>query len=128
MPDTKTALRIPLVAALACFGMLAGCEGSSIPTDFWGDFENYQTKPHYRAFAMTKGGHSTQRAIGFAWNRGSVDAAIEKTLETCDEYRDFQDCRIFYIGDINVEGMSDEEIEHAKEVYRRNRSATNDDL
>ncbi len=116
------------IVALLGVILVGGCEGSSIPTDFWGDFETYRSKPHFRAFAMTKGGHPTQRAIGFAWNRGSVDAAIEKTLETCREYQDYQECRVFYIGDINVEGMSDEEFKHAKEVYRRNRSATNDDL
>ncbi len=128
MPGTKTTLSAPLVTALACVPLLVGCEGSSIPNDFWGDFANYRTKPHYRAFAMTKGGQLAERAAGYSWSGGSVDAAIEKALELCQEFRELHRCRVFYIGDIKVEGMSDEELKHAKEVYRGNRSATNDDL
>ena len=116
------------MAALACVALLMGCEGSSIPNDFWGDFANYRTKPHYRAFAMTKGGQLAERSAGYAWSAESVDAAIQKSLELCQELRELHKCRVFYIGDINVEGMSDEELKHGKEVYRRNRSATNDDL
>ena len=115
---------------MASFVLLAGCGvGRTIPSTFWPQFQEYQGKGHFRAFVSTATAPSANRAFASSWGQGSIDEAIEGALEGCRSFEEVADfCRVHYLGDIDVSGMNEEELEHAKAVYSENPAATNDDL
>ncbi len=61
-----------------------------------------------------------------------MEGAIEKALEGCqkgqEKYMRVFECRLHSVGDINVVGMSEEQLDKAIEFYKSNLSATNEDF
>ena len=123
------------LAVVAGVILLTGCGSDSssssdfIPTDFRPQIKEYRGQDHYRAFVSTAAAASRRRAFGSSWNQGSIDRAIDDALERCRRNAEIaESCRLHYLGDIDVSGLNDEELGRAKAVYRRNLSATIDDL
>ena len=88
-------------------------------------FQEYKTTPHYRAISTT--GSFTRRGSLSAYFKGasSVEEAIEGALQRCEEGKKeytwetpIGECRLYAIGDIIVNGMSDDELEAATKTYK----------
>lgn len=132
-PQRRTAC----LAVVAGVVLLTGCGSDSssssssgiIPSDFRPQIEEYRGQDHYRAFVSTAAAASLLRAFGSSWNQGSIDRAIDDALERCRRNAEIaESCRVHYLGDIDVSGLNEEELGRAKVIYRRNLSATIDDL
>ncbi len=103
---------------------LIGCSadrGLPVHHDF---FEKYKTKPHYRALSFTGSYTRTGSMSGYSSSASSVEEAIERALQTCEEgkkkyawEKSIGDCKLYAIGDIVVHGMSPEELETATQNY-----------
>lgn len=93
------------------------------------DYQDYLSRPHYRAFAATSGAGSLAASLGFASNRKSIEEAIERALAGCrkgqKKYFKISKCRLYAVGDTIVAGFSEERINRAITQYYSNRYATN---
>ncbi len=117
------------LTALFVLVLLGGCENTSSLPPYWGgDVETYKKRPHFRAFVLS--GRGATSSAGYSWvsSQESADEAIKLALDRCESMPIGYVCKVVYLGDIDVWGMSKEELEHAKEVYTENPAATNDDL
>ncbi len=130
MGGGKWRRRTTVPAVMTGLVLLTGCgSGSTIPSNFLPQIEEYQGQDHYRAFVSTATAASAERAYGSSWSQGSIDKAIDDALERCRNHVEIADsCRIHYLGDIDVSGLNEEEVARAKAVYKDNLSATIDDL
>ncbi len=112
---------------------LVGCESTNLDTRWYRTYQDYLTKAHYRAFAVTAG-TTTKRAsaYGRSWDHGTMEVAIERAIEGCEKgekkYDNIGKCRLHSIGDIKVFGMSEEQLDKAIEYYGSNIFATNEDF
>ena len=121
-----------LVSALILVGLL-GCESTGVYPAMYDKYQEYLSKSHYRALAATP--RPTQGfawAGGQSWGNGTVEGATETALEGCqkqqEKYLRIYECRLHSVGDINVVGMSEEQLDKAIEFYKSNRNATNEDF
>ena len=72
----------------------------------------------------------------WVWAQSNAESAVEAALRECRELQsedvEFQtgtaDCYVHSIGNINVSGMTDEQLKKAIKLYQNNPDATNDDL
>jgi hypothetical protein len=105
-----------------------------VPTYAYHYYDQYKTRPHFRAFVIT----SIWKRYGVAtyyYRSSSIDAAIAGALDNCQKIAmdgksaaTSFDCKLHSIGNIFVYRMSDEELDTAKKLYKQNRSATNENL
>ena len=121
-----------LVSALILVGLL-GCESTGVRPMISYDYQKYLLKSHYRAFVVTSF-PSARHGFAAGWSSGNrtAEVAIEKALENCQKGRQEFDvdlkCRLYSVGDINVAGVSEEQLDKAIEFYKSNRNATNEDF
>ncbi len=118
-----------LGSALILVGSL-GCESTGVPTEMYHDYQEYLSKSHYRAFAATpRPTQGSAVAAGWSWGYGTVESAINGALENCqkrqEKYTKIFECRLHSVGDINVDGMSEEQLDKAIALYKSNIGATN---
>jgi hypothetical protein len=96
----------------------------------WHTYKAYKKKPHYRALACASIGRSGYCTWGYLLP--TAEYAAERVLERCDEevrqYPEMGQCRLRFIGDIDVEGLKGAELEAAIRVYQLNPNATKKDL
>jgi hypothetical protein len=104
--------------------------------DAWYKFQDYRTKPHYRAFALSTNdpnadlsanasfGQDQAWAFGRAWRFNRVEDAIATALESCEAakqaYKTVQPCQVYAIGDLEVLGLSEPELASAIARYQEN--------
>ena len=118
-----------VAAALMALVLLGSCDNTSTLPPYWGgDVETYKRTPHFRAFVIAGRGATSSSGYSWASSRESVEDAIDVALGRCQSLPTGYVCKVIYLGDIDVWGMSKEEFEHAKAVYSKNPAATNDDL
>jgi hypothetical protein len=88
----------------------------------------YQMMPHYRAWANPW--CSSDAIVGYAaWNAPTAEAAAEKAVEVCSVQTNLRTtCRVCWISDTHLIGLTQEEIGHAITVYNSNNSATSFDM
>jgi hypothetical protein len=98
----------------------------------YSQYQDYLTKPHYRAFATAPSHGDDAVSTGYTWNHRTVEGAIEQALKGCKDGEKKQiqitPCELHSIGDINVAGMKKEQIDKAIALYTLNKFATNDEL
>ena len=94
----------------------------------------YKKFPHFRAIAAAGSWQGTRLpwSVRSAAGQTSVKSAIYLAMSRCEsdrkKYDIGQSCRLYFLGDIDVSGMSATEIERVKERYQQNRELTNHDL
>lgn len=119
--------------------ILAGCatEGiksaSFLPRDAADLFNEYSTKPHFRALATTRDIGRKGWATSSVWNRDSAEGAVEAVMRNCAKNRATIDltayeCRLYAIGDIIVSGMTEREIKETITRYQLAVIETDPDL
>ena len=123
----------PRIVAVLILSSLLGCESTGVPTVMHQDYQEYLSKSHYRAFAATpRPTRGFAWAAGWSWGYGTVEGAINGALENCqkrqEKYIKIFECRLHSVGDINVGGMSEEQLDKAIALYKSNIWATNEDL
>ncbi len=105
-----------------------------VPTYAYHYYEQYKTRPHFRAFVIT----SSWKQYGVAtyyYRSSSIDAAIAGALDNCQKIAmdgksaaTSFDCKLHSIGNIFVHGMNDEELATAIKLYEWKHNSTNKDL
>ena len=128
---------VTIFATVVAAGVMVGCEEplrpmrdiSTLPRIIE---ENYKTQPHYRAFVLGYMRRRDEYRSGMATGRSTVEGAIDAAITGCEEglegHAPKEVCGIYYIGDIYVPGMTQEQFDKAIELYKINPSATNDNL
>jgi hypothetical protein len=102
----------------------------------WHKYQDYKTKPHYRAFALSTDsskvdlgpnasfGPDEAWAFGRAWRFGNVEDAIEAAMENCKSARKTfsaeSGCMLYAIGDHEVFALSKTELDLIIARYRAN--------
>jgi hypothetical protein len=122
-----------LVLSALFLGVLAGCETTGATDSRWHhQYQEYLTLPHFRAFASTSGAGRLAASIGWSFKQRSVEGAIERALAGCKtgqkKYSKISECRLFALGNIEVAGLSEEQLDKAISFYRNNLNATKEDL
>lgn len=96
-----------------------------------GNYRAYRNYEHFKAFAGADIG-MPRGTWSWASRHKTPQEAVKGALARCEEGRkEFAvaaECRVFAIGDIVVDGMSDAELRRAMAAYKENRDATNADL
>ncbi len=107
--------------------MIAGCEEplrpmrsiSALPRIIE---ENYKTQPHYRAFVLGYMRRRDEYRSGMATGHSTVEEAIDAAITRCEEglegHAPKEVCGVYYIGDIYVPGMTQEQLDKAIELYK----------
>ena len=119
-----------LVLSALFLTALGGCEATSGLNPAWyHNYQDYLTKSHYRAFAVTGGtSEALASSVGRSWGYGTVEGAIEGALVGCrkggKKYIKIRECRIYAVGDIKVAGMSEEQLDKVISFYENNLNAT----
>lgn len=134
-------LRASLVAvALCALAGTAAAEGQwtsaetqagGVPFWMWHQFKAYKKKPHYRALACADAGR--QGVYCFSDHAyPTAEYAAEHVMERCraeaQRHSVFAPCRLRFIGDIDVYGLTGQKLDAAIRVYQQNPNATNKDL
>ena len=95
-------------------------------------YQDYKSRPHYRAFTISRTTGKHDKALGYAFAGRTVDEAVRRATKACDDkaasYDVKYECELHSVGDIDVSGLPASEIAAAKQFYQRNRGATNDDF
>lgn len=107
---------------------------AQVPAYAYYGYEKYKTKAHFRAFASTSP-YKQYGVTAYYYRSSTVEEAIDGAINECigtvlgGAYTaTADDCKVHSIGNIYVYGMTDEELEKAKKLYKFKRNATNDDL
>ena len=128
-----------LIAGLSVLSLLllAGCEGTTgVPPPSYYHHKEYLTKPHYRVY-ITTGSGTYGAALSYSmYGFRSAEKAVEEGLKRCREYQAEEldlrtgtaDCYVHSIGNIDVSGMTEEQLKKAIDLYKNNSDATNADL
>ncbi len=118
-----------LVLSILLF-MLAGCEEplrpvrdiSALPRIIE---ENYKTQTHYRAYVLGYMHRRDEYRSGMATGHSTVEEAIDAAITRCEEglegHAPKEVCAVYYIGDIYVAGMTQEQFDKAIELYKKTR-------
>ncbi len=123
------------ILLLSFLSLLVGCEQTTDVRSSWPlfplRFAEYKATPHYHALAL--GYIDREETIFFTvYGSGTVGEAIDAVFQGCDlelekEGRDWG-CYLFAIGNIDVRGMTREQLQQVIELYESNISATNEDF
>lgn len=131
-PATMTPARTELCDAAG--GTISGAAADAIARLTPRACQNYRTYGRYGDFKALAGAdmESPQGTWGWGYGHDTPEAAAKRAMAECangrKEYDITAECRLFAIGDIVVDGMSDAELRRAMAVYRDNLDATNADL
>jgi hypothetical protein len=124
--------RFALCAVL--LAILTNCEPNQLDYTLWPDYKAYQSQSHYRAFAIApadmggKNGATQSWVMGSASDEKSVQAAIDTAMANCEAKESPHKCRWYAIGNIEVSGLIEPQLDRAIAVYAENPSTTNADL
>ena len=128
----KRKVSLRTICTITALSLTACAAAPRAPSGYETDFEEYLTRPHARAFAIAGAKGDTGPAFGMAVAQVAVRDALDLALARCEavqkRYKETLACRLWAIGDINVNDMTPAEIEAAIAAYRENPGATNDDL
>lgn len=105
-------------------------EVAGVPSRLWPFYKKYRTLPHYRALVCAGGGIGEPVGCSWVCNANDPRAAIKKAMANCKKMmqRDYPishpPCKLRFIGDIDVFGMSRSKLDQAIEQYRKDVEAT----
>ena len=95
------------------------------------DFSRFHFIDDFKAFATTDI-KNPKNTWGWAYRYKDPNGAMKGALDQCDQSRKEESvadaCRVFAIGGIVVDGMTDAQLRAAVELYKKNKEATNADL
>jgi hypothetical protein len=122
----------PRIIPLLILAGLLGCKSTGVSPVMSDDYQKYLLRSHYRAFVVTPFPSARHGwVLGWASGHRTAEGAIEKALEKCQKGRQEHgvdlECRLHSVGDINVDGMSKEQLAKAIELYKSNIGVTSYD-
>ncbi len=110
----KSATSPWLLVLYGCLSALAGCATiapTTLPESARPSFDDYQTKPDFKAFAV--GFQSGQ--YGRSWNYRRPKWAMDRAMQECGKRGSA--CQLYAVGNTVVFGMSAEQIANIQEKY-----------
>ena len=114
------------------FVVVADGNAGAVPSWAYYSYQDYQSRPHYRAFTISRTTGKHDKALGYAYAGRTVDEAVRRATKACDDkaasYDVKYECELHSVGDIDVSGLPASEVAAAKQFYQRNRKATSDDF